>query len=76
MEPIVCGIAMVLGVLVAVSPAGAANIWGSEKLARLAPEKRPSLLLWYRAFGILLFLAGALMAIDCFFLQISIARKR
>ena len=64
MEPLVCSLAMVLGAFVAVSPAKAANIWGSVKLARLTPEKRPSFLHWYRVLGILLFLAGALMAIE------------
>lgn len=57
-------VAMGLGTFVAVSPHQAANIWGSQRLAKLAPKRRASFVRLYRAFGILLFLAGALLAID------------
>ena len=55
---------MALGVFVATSPAQAAQIWASERLARLAPQRRPSFLRLFRAFGIILCLGGALVAID------------
>jgi hypothetical protein len=64
MEMLVCGLAMALGLFIAACPARAAEIWGSEKLSKLAPEYKTSFFRWYRAFGILLFLAGATTAID------------
>jgi hypothetical protein len=56
--------AVAFGVFVAVSPNRAAEIWGSQRLAKLAPEQRASFIRWYRAFGILLCLAGVLLAVD------------
>jgi hypothetical protein len=64
MEISVCGLAVALGIFIAACPARAAEIWGSEKLRKLAPEYRASFFRWYRAFGILLFLADATTAID------------
>ncbi len=55
---------MALGAFVAASPHRAAEIWGSQRLANLAPERRASFVRWYRAFGILLWLAGMLFAVD------------
>ena len=57
-------IAVALGIFVVLSPAQAAKIWAPQRLAKLAPERRPSLLRLVRAFGIVLCLAGALVAID------------
>ncbi len=57
-------VAMALGTFVAASPLRAAKIWGSQRLANLAPERRPSFERWYRAFGVLLCLAGVLVAVD------------
>jgi hypothetical protein len=57
-------VAMALGVFVATSPAQAAQIWASERLTSLAPEKRASFSRLFRAFGIVLCLGGALVAID------------
>ncbi len=61
---LVSTVAMALGIFVAASPHRAAEIWGSQRLANLAPERRTSFLRWYRAFGILLWLAGVLLAVD------------
>jgi hypothetical protein len=61
---VVSTIAMALGTFVAASPLRAARIWGSQRLAKLAPERRATFVRWYRAFGILLFLAGVLVAVD------------
>lgn len=61
---LVSTIAMALGTFVAASPHRAAKIWGSQRLANLAPERRASFVRWYRAFGIFLCLAGALLAVD------------
>jgi hypothetical protein len=55
---------MAFGIFAAVSPASAAKIWGSQKLAKLAPKDLPLFLRLYRVFGILLFLAGVLIAIE------------
>ncbi len=56
--------AMALGVFVTTSPARAAEVWSSERLERLAPQNRASFLRWFRGFGIILCLAGALFALD------------
>ncbi len=61
---LVSSVAIALGTFVAASPLRAAKIWGSQRLANLAPERRTSFLRWYRAFGILLCLAGVLVAVD------------
>jgi hypothetical protein len=61
---LVSTVAMALGTFVAASPFRAAKIWGSQRLANLAPERRASFVRWYRAFGILLCLAGVLVAVD------------
>jgi len=55
---------MALGVFVAASPHHAARIWGSRRLANLAPERRALYIGWYRAFGILLYLTGVLLAVE------------
>jgi hypothetical protein len=64
MNLLVSTVAMAVGALVAAFPANAARIWGSEKLAELAPSQRASFLRWYRAFGVLLCLGGILLAVD------------
>lgn len=61
---LVSAITLVLGTFIAASPHRAAKIWGSQRLANLAPERRASLVRWYRVYGILLCLAGALFALD------------
>ena len=61
---LVSNVAIALGAFIAASPHRAAEIWGSQRLANLAPERRASFVLWYRAFGILLCLAGLLLAVD------------
>lgn len=55
---------MALGTFAAASPRRAAGIWGSQRLERLAPDRRPLFVRWYRVFGILLFLGGVLFAVD------------
>lgn len=60
----VSAVAIALGTFIAASPDRAIKIWGSQRLANLAPERRVSFVLWYRAFGILVFLAGLLFAVD------------
>lgn len=64
MELLVSALAVVLGAMVAASPAHAAKMWGPQKLDTMASAQRLSLLRWYRAFGILLCLAGVLFAVD------------
>ena len=61
---LVAGVAMAIGGFAAVSPRRAAEIWGAQRLERLAPERQPFLVRWYRAFGILLWVAGALFAVE------------
>ena len=61
---LVAAVAMAIGGFAAISPRRAAEIWGAQRLERLTPERRPSFVCWYRAFGILLWLAGALFALD------------
>jgi hypothetical protein len=57
-------IGIALGAFVAVEPARAAQIWGSERLKKLAPRHRDAFLLWFRAFGIFLCLGAALFAVE------------
>ena len=64
MNLLVSTVAMALGAFVAASPDRAAEIWGSQRLANLAPERRASFVRWYRAFGILLCLAAVLLLVD------------
>src|ERR1700693_5264918 len=55
---LVSTLALALRAFVAASPRRAAEIWGSQRLANLPPERRVLFIRWYRAFGILLCLAG------------------
>lgn len=61
---LVSTVTMALGTFVAASPLRAAKIWGSQRLANLAPERRATFVRLYHAFGILLFLVGVLVAVD------------
>lgn len=56
---VVGGFAMTWGAFAAASPRRAAEIWGSERLRNMTPERQASFVRWYRVFGIVLFLAGA-----------------
>ena len=60
----VSALAVTLGIFVAASPSRAANIFASGRLEAVAPHQRASYLRSYRAFGILLFLGGVLLAFD------------
>jgi hypothetical protein len=60
-------VAIALGTFIAASPDQATKIWGSQRLANLAPEHRAALTTWYRAFGIFLCLAGIFFAVDSVF---------
>lgn len=61
---IVSTVAIALGTFVAAAPERAAEIWGSTKLQKLAPEERLSFIRWYRTFGLLLLSAGTFLALD------------
>jgi hypothetical protein len=61
---VVGAVAIALGAFVAVSPARAAKIWGSERLGETASQDRVPLFRWYRVFGLLLCLAGILVVIE------------
>ena len=61
---LVASVAMALGAFVAASPRRAAEIWGAQRFERLSPERRPTFVRWYRAFGCLLWLAGTLFAVE------------
>jgi hypothetical protein len=69
MKILVSTIAVALGAFIAASPHRAAQIWGSQRLATLSPEHRPPFIRLLRAFGILLCLAGVLLAIDTILLS-------
>jgi hypothetical protein len=64
MNLLVSTLAMVFGAFAAASPYRAAAIFSSQRLGSLAPERRALFVRWYRAFGILLCLAGFFHAID------------
>jgi hypothetical protein len=61
---LVSTVTLALGTFIAAAPRRAAMIWGSQRLTNLAPERRASFLWWYRVFGVLLCLAGVLIAVD------------
>ena len=63
---LVSTVAVALGSVIVASPHRAARIWGAQRLANLAAERRVSFVRWYRIFGIVLFLAGVLLAVDSF----------
>lgn len=56
--------AVALGIFVATSPMRATKVWGWKQFDQLGPRDRTLYLRWYRAFGILLGLAGILFALD------------
>lgn len=64
MNLLVSIVGIALGVFIMVAPHGAAIIWGSERLEKLAPPRRSLFLQWYRAFGVTLCLAAMLFALD------------
>jgi hypothetical protein len=66
---LVSAITLYLGLLLPASPHRAAKIWGSQRLVNLAPERRATLVRWYRVYGILLCLAGTLFALDSLLLH-------
>jgi uncharacterized membrane protein HdeD (DUF308 family) len=55
---VVSGFAMTLGAFAAASPRRAVEIWASERLRNMTPERQASFVRWYRVFGIVLFLTG------------------
>lgn len=66
----VSAVSVVLGIFIAVSPDRAAKIWGAQRLDNLAPAGRALFGRWYRAFGILLCLAGVLFAAESIMISI------
>jgi hypothetical protein len=66
MNVLACAIALTFGLLAMASPARAARIWGWNRFKKLPPARRVSYLRWYRVFGFVLCLGGALLAIDNF----------
>ena len=64
MNFLVSAVGVALGIFIIVAPHRAATIWGSERLEKLAPERRSLFLQSYRAFGITLCLAALLFALD------------
>ncbi|HSR06860.1 MAG TPA: hypothetical protein VLM42_06905 [Bryobacteraceae bacterium] len=56
--------AVALGIFVTASPMRATKVWGWKQFDQLGPRHRTLYLRWYRAFGILLGLAGILFALD------------
>jgi hypothetical protein len=57
-------VALALGVFIAVSPTQAARIWGWENFDALTPEHKALYLLSFRAMGIVIGLAGILVAVN------------
>jgi len=55
-------VAMALGAFAAASPRRAAEIWSSERLHNMTPERQALFVRWWRIFGIFIFATGALFA--------------
>jgi len=64
MNVIASTVTLALGVFVTLSPEKAARIWGWKQFDKLAPAVRKLYLRCYRAFGILLWTAGVLFAME------------
>ncbi len=64
MNLLACAVALTFGLLAIASPTRAARIWGWNRLDQLPAARRISYLRWYRLFGLVLCLGGALLAID------------
>ena len=61
---VVSAVAIAIGSFIVASPDQAARIWGAQRFANSTPERRNVLVRWYRIFGISVFLAGVLLALD------------
>ena len=64
MYTLVSVVALALGVFVTVSPTQAARVWGWKDLDHLGPVARSWYLRIYRAWGVILCLAGILRAAE------------
>ena len=64
MNLLACAVALTFGLLAIASPRHAARIWGRSRLDELPAPRRISYLRWYRVFGFVLCVGGALLAID------------
>jgi hypothetical protein len=56
--------AVALGIFAAASPMRATKVWGWKQFDQLGPRQRTLYLRCYRAFGVILGLAGILFAVD------------
>jgi hypothetical protein len=63
MDTVMGTITLAIGLFVVAAPERAAQFWGSERLRKLTPQGRVWYLRWYRAFGVILGLAGILFAL-------------
>ena len=57
-------VALALGIFITVSPTQAARIWGWKDFESLAPGRKAWYLRWYRVLGILIGVAGILVAVN------------
>jgi hypothetical protein len=64
MNLLISTVALAFGIFAASSPMRATKVWGWKQLDQLEPRNKIRYLLWYRAFGIFLGLAGILFALD------------
>jgi hypothetical protein len=64
MNLFVSTMAVALGIFAAAFPLRATKVWGWKELDQLEPRRRTRYLRCYRAFGILLGLAGICFALD------------
>jgi hypothetical protein len=64
MNTLIAVVSLAFGIFVTVSPSRAAKAWGSRNLDQLAPATRVWYFRMYRVWGILLFLAGILLAVE------------
>ena len=57
-------LALTFGLLAAAAPSRAALLWSGDRMRDLPPGRRVVFLRWYRVFGLMLLLAGVLLAAD------------
>ncbi len=65
MALLVSAVGMLLGGFCAIAPARAVRIWGAERFRQVGAQHEASFTMWFRVFGILLWVGAALVGLEC-----------
>lgn len=69
MDLVISTLSVALGIAVTAEPERAARVWGWKDLDRLTPSSRCWYLRTYRIFGVLLSIAGIMVAVERVFVR-------